>query len=806
MLNRLLVLPRWLFLLAIRVSLLHSSTNTNTAVAAFGPLRIIVGSGVTRGSATGRRRQQSAPFIKRYRRSSSPVRDTMEQSTSAGKYSVAPVGSDDCYHQPSSDPYAYVDESIKSVLTADPSTHIGSNTSSTSLLVDASTLRILYDNMSPLCSKGSISLDDLVLLACQCESIVFRPNHCSENDNRADCDAAESLHPSVLRPSVQELLPNRLSNLLCIVTDKDQESWEVEPQILVATLISFNMLESKIRDLCNKTSGRAPLLKHMIESLGRMGDNDDGAGSVGEKFRSLSAILRTLLLPSGINLRNLVWHGFLATIPRKWLALNVCLMLSLEEADLDSRDIDEPSSDTVTQSDAVRSSLERVAKLSMHEGTRSMMEYGQVVMESDDGLLHHRLVESVSSIVPASHRSLLRVAVHRYARHYPVCFAAISSLIIEHSLRLLWCEENRKPEDMIALRGYDRYYVTLDGHGQRDKHDIVLMPYLSTEDADGSQVLPENRLVQRLGGSALAFLSDMFTSPHGPNIRSAVTHGIWDDFLYEELGRMVEGNADDTGGELRGVAFALLASLDLLSFANEASSFPPRLQKLIRPAFSYAAIMTREVEVVLEKLVDLDNTVTTEQVLIASSSANMSSQYIKALSLLSSDLDVSRLAALKERIVPTYDYETASIWSVSDVYKESGFNTELAQCRAACALINDLALALSQMSDTLADAMATLSKGGDRRQCKKATRLCSVVPLALQLYKVAAYAALFQIETEKSGVQNESSTDAMKAVERSRMCISTFATMLNTNIDRSVKAAADYASSKTVMSLIKTLQ
>ena len=81
------------------------------------------------------------------------------------------------------------------------------------------------------------------------------------------------------------------------------------------------------------------------------------------------------------------------------------------------------------------------------------------------------------------------------------------------------------------------------------------------------------------------------------------------------------------------------------------------------------------------------------------------------------------------------------------------------------------------------------------------------------MYRTAIFAALMHIksraEEQKGGkVADEiflpDSTTLLKAVERSRMCVSTFNTFLDTNIERSIKAAADYTlgkAMKTILSL-----
>ena len=86
--------------------------------------------------------------------------------------------------------------------------------------------------------------------------------------------------------------------------------------IVAAALLSLNFLESAIRMAKGYTAGRAPLLKTMVT---RLSDT------------TLASILMTLLLPQGLNLRNLLWHGFVATdLPRRWLSLVLILTYNLK--------------------------------------------------------------------------------------------------------------------------------------------------------------------------------------------------------------------------------------------------------------------------------------------------------------------------------------------------------------------------------------------------------------------------------------------------------------------------------------------
>jgi hypothetical protein len=89
----------------------------------------------------------------------------------------------------------------------------------------------------------------------------------------------------------------------------------------------------------------------------------------------------------------------------------------------------------------------------------------------------------------------------------------------------------------------ERYYTTLDGFGQRSKHQVMLDPILR----DAEEIFNEssasgklNRLPNHLGANAYALFVDLFMAESGPNIRAKLAHGntlsyiseVWDSSSY----------------------------------------------------------------------------------------------------------------------------------------------------------------------------------------------------------------------------------------------------------------------------------
>jgi hypothetical protein len=84
--------------------------------------------------------------------------------------------------------------------------------------------------------------------------------------------------------------------------------------------LALNGLELAIRHSTGYKTGRVPLLKTMIAKL---------------HPKDLARVCALLLLPTGINLQSLLWHGFVAAnLPQPWLALVLILtkMLHLRQS------------------------------------------------------------------------------------------------------------------------------------------------------------------------------------------------------------------------------------------------------------------------------------------------------------------------------------------------------------------------------------------------------------------------------------------------------------------------------------------
>jgi hypothetical protein len=524
------------------------------------------------------------------------------------------------------------------------------------------------------------------------------------------------------------------------------EMGETSHSIVAATLLALNGLESAIRRSTGYAAGRAPLLKNMVQELSN---------------RTIASILMTLLLPTpGLNLRNLLWHGFCgSSLPRPWLALVLILTNTLEKSYTD---------ETTQQHD--QRFVTDILKL--HPAMTTLLQDHKNITDSETKL---------KGWLPESHLGLLKLAFSwKYSK--PACSIALLAITLEHGLRLDWCRVNESPQDAIAQPG--AYYVTLDGHGQKHQHDLILYPYIGDDDHNR-----ENKLISHLGGATVALLTDLFASScGGPNIRAALAHGLWDSQLECELA------SDEHAHSM------LVDMVDLVIIAMEGAALSPRsVLRQYRPVYSCRACALRNLEDVISQLERLSS-LQTSRLTTVTMLDNVLIGTLKDINfeeLTGQVLDTCRI--------------TAGEWQADLVFQEYQLNVVLATRGASCTLLGDVATAALSYASCVEQALSELEGEDDlnHRRCRSLQRLCSMADIVITVYRFAAFVGLVSLH---QAMHHEKDTDdderlpsevVLKAVERSRMCVSTVDTFLISNADRAIKAAVDYAKGKAVKAVLK---
>jgi hypothetical protein len=600
--------------------------------------------------------------------------------------------------------FPFVHPDISAVLNCPPSTN-----DDAARFVNPETLEIVWEARSdPSGGTIPVSTQLLVDLAHTCDHVLYQHPLAFENK------------------SMQSL----------------SEMGETSDSIVAATLLALNGLESAIRRSAGYAAGRAPLLKSMVKELSN---------------RTIASILMTLLLPTpGLNLRNLLWHGFCGpTLPRSWLALVLILTNTLEKS----------YADETTQHD--QQFVNDI--LALHPAMATLFEDQKNVTDS----------ESIKGWLPESHRGLLTLAFSwRYSK--PACSIAVLAIILEHGLRLDWCRVNESPQDAIARPG--AYYVTLDGHGQRLQHDLILNPYIGGDQR-------ENKLISHLGGATVALLTDLFASScGGPNIRATLAHGLWDSQLERELA------SDEHDHSM------LVGMVGLVIVAMEGAALSPRSSlRKYRPVYSYRACALRNLEDVITQLAKLSSLQTSRLTTVTM----LDNCLIGTLK----DINFEELTGQvldKCRI-------TVGEWQAEHVFQEYQLNVVLATRKASCTLLGDVATAALSYASSVERALSELEGEDDlnHRRWHSLQRICAMADIVTTVYRFAAFVGLVSLH---QAMHHENDTDdeerlpskaVLKAVERSRMCVSTVDTFLVSNADRCIKAALDYAKGKTEKAVLQ---
>jgi hypothetical protein len=675
------------------------------------------------------------------------------------------------------------------------------------------------DIIKDLPSTEFMPIPRLAYLAEECERAIF---------------GTQMQYPLLNNGNLQQL-PGKIVGLICLLRLSSESTTQIkcsnisgprdeyiyetnlnqlDPAILVATMISLNLLESSIRSIIrisdrtiNDTPARnrktgAPLLCNMIETLSDIQLKSSERNAI--DFKTLAEMLRALLLPKhlcGMNLRNLISHGFLSTVQKRWFALTLVLIQTL----------DSYSSPLNDQSNCKLCEYNDKAIISLrkYESMSDAVSRGEnILLESTDDFI----IQLSSGLIPRPYLHFTRfifetlakplrqniqqtVGLHEDMPSLTTIFLTASSSLLEHSLRLQWCKFNNKLEDSIARPS--TYYVTLDGYGQRDKHDIMISPY----QGDGSK----NVLIEK-AGPVISLLSDLLSapSPEAPNIRSHLCHGAWDDIVIQELTDLARWmttkrhheNEDSMRNHfLADAASVITASFEMLTNCLSEGTRSTSYQ----PVYSYAAMWRRDLETSISNLTKLKQLITNDRILgcvneFECKQASTVTDQMKAFGL-----HLSLLRTIHKNYLPS-STRGENIWNEYDM------NNALSECVAAQTLLNEVANASKRyiryiQSANFTEQPKTSTKY--KRSLKTTKRICGIANIVLDFYLLAVYVCLRMMQnTVHKTSENLNRADYVKSVERTRMALSTFDKYMETNLERSLQALNQYLRGKALRNVI----
>eukprot|EP00804_Cyclotella_cryptica_P006561 CCRYP_012798-RA/>CCRYP_012798-RA protein AED:0.35 eAED:0.35 QI:0/-1/0/1/-1/1/1/0/776 len=686
-------------------------------------------------------------------------------------------------------------------------------------------------------------LHQLAYLAEECERAVFITSLQSRISNEGDIQEVSgkilgliclSHLPSSHWPSQDECF-----EIINTQIQKSELKWPNAP-VLVATMVSLNLLESSIRSVLRdtettyrnnnmdrKSATGAPLLRDMIESMSEL------KLECSVEFKVLASILRALLLPNqmfGINLRNLISHGFLPSIDRRWLALTIVLIQTLNTSGAK----EDFKAQTTVQTDTETSSLRKYELMSNEilRGQKLLLEsFDRYISDLGSNFIrdpHSHIFEFTFRTLATPLRQGLKEAtlssnsatndsfISSKIPSLTTIFLIAASSLLEHSLRLQWCRANNRPDDCIARPS--KYYVTLDGHGQRDKHDVMISPYLQ----DGST----NLLIPEIGAAACALLSDLFSAPslEAPNIRSQLCHGALDSDVVRELevfadwmfgeshnctGREMPSFVNTSNTFLVDAACAITSSLEMLSCNLSGTSRPTNYKSV----YSYTAMWTRDLDASISDLSALERLISNESIRGCIQDMETQQPVIISSGLVCSEVQLDMLRQIQQKLFSKSVPMSRS--TIQDMYSDYEMNAVLSECTAAQTLLAEASVAIRRYLTYVQRGLGMFglqpNSTKQRRGLKTMTRLLGVAQIVLGFYTLSVYICLVMVQNailvqsvgnDLSSMNGLTRADCVKAVERTRMTLSTFDSYLEKNLDRSLKALTQYVQGKALRKVI----
>ncbi|CAI5739642.1 unnamed protein product [Hyaloperonospora brassicae] len=313
----------------------------------------------------------------------------------------------------------------------------------------------------------------------------------------------------------------------------------------MAFTIGVTILEKALYDLYEKQADPATCRKkNMI-----LRDLLHSETLVDALPRGFLHLLKMLLLPSGLNLRNLVWHGFIipAECPKCFGCLTMLLVMMLPAFMEDGAS----SSTNETVRDHHVAGLFRIDSFDGQFGTKTQepLQEGDLRPQLDLAAVLRQELPAVrdqvirrwttAPFVPHGRSSLLWRAIDALvARRDELWFLFAVLPILEHALRMKFFHANQNRARLASActsAQADAYYSTLDGFGQRDKHQVLLHPLVLMQAAGAGSASDEhdsdcndsvmNALYEQLPFASLAALLDLFMMSSGPNLRAKLCHG-----------------------------------------------------------------------------------------------------------------------------------------------------------------------------------------------------------------------------------------------------------------------------------------
>ncbi|KAJ3237287.1 hypothetical protein HDU78_004134 [Chytriomyces hyalinus] len=276
-----------------------------------------------------------------------------------------------------------------------------------------------------------------------------------------------------------------------------------------AFVVLVSILEKALYDLHSELVKEDQKSKNMI-----LKDLIASQALINELHPGVMFLLRALFSPSALNLRNLVWHGFLTPTE-----------LSPEYTSLIMLVLHEISRDRVI---APTKPLWSFTSYDTHPNLNSTLQYCSIEFE----IIQNQPFDDIlanTSFIPTSHKELMATAFQQLKGGNHILFLFSCLPVLEHALRIHFATANNVPQLQYAQ--VNAYFSTLDGFGQKHKHQVLLDPIV-VETGERNQLWNTlntyNAVEMRERGCVkgpIAILLDFFMMAKGPGIRGKLCHG-----------------------------------------------------------------------------------------------------------------------------------------------------------------------------------------------------------------------------------------------------------------------------------------
>ncbi|KAJ3401644.1 hypothetical protein HDU80_005838 [Chytriomyces hyalinus] len=276
-----------------------------------------------------------------------------------------------------------------------------------------------------------------------------------------------------------------------------------------AFVILVSILEKALYDLHSELVKEDQKSKNMI-----LKDLIASQALINELHPGVMILLRALFSPSALNLRNLVWHGFLTPTE-----------LSPEYTSLIMLVLREISRDRVI---APTKPLWSLTSYDTHPNLNSALQCCSIESE----IIRNQPFDDILAktiFIPTSHKELMATAFQQLKGGNHILFLFSCLPVLEHALRIHFATANNVPQLQYAQ--VNAYFSTLDGFGQKHKHQVLLDPIV-VETGERNQLWNTlntyNAVEMRERGCVkgpIAILLDFFMMAKGPGIRGKLCHG-----------------------------------------------------------------------------------------------------------------------------------------------------------------------------------------------------------------------------------------------------------------------------------------